>query len=234
MGSVYPTPFSGLLVHCVVIWYEVPCFGPTISVHVRFSALRPFLTQLCWLGDADLFFYFCASNWDQIRPTVSGNACTDSMETSVSSSVIEALSSSTICTLVRSLLKEWLTTGQRCHKLTSSQSKVPCGQLWPLHQATWHSKTCDVLCLEKTSQRPGEVFAKMPKVLGSSDFALHLHWKQTVTVVLLAVIFLSITLQWAKVVMVHFLLGPDSLCKKHQAWDSQKKEGIQANVFYQE
>ena len=41
---------------------------------------------------------------------------------------------------IKSLLKQWLTTGPWCHRLTS-QYDVPCGQLRPLRQAAQHNQT---------------------------------------------------------------------------------------------
>ena len=91
-------------------------------------------------------------------PTVSADPCRDSVETSISPSVRDAISLSSFHASVESLLKQWPTTRPRRHKLTS-RSETPCGQLRPLRLTTSH-ETCDVL---RPKKRVGEDFAKSRK-----------------------------------------------------------------------
>ena len=79
-------------------------------------------------------------------PTVSADPHRDSVETSISSSISDAISFSTFRISVKSLLKQWLMTGPRCHKLTGRLDAL-CDQLQSLRQATVH--TCDVFRLRK-------------------------------------------------------------------------------------
>ena len=113
----------------------------------RAMSLSGHVNQTLWQLKANLYFHSC--NWDQMGPMLSTDPRTDSVETSISFSVGDAISFSIFCTLIKTLLKQWLMTGLWCHKLTS-QSDAPCGQLRPLcqlHEATSHNKTSDVLRL---------------------------------------------------------------------------------------
>ena len=101
---------------------------------------------------------------------VSADARIDSVETSISSSVREALSFSTFRTSVGPLLKQWPTTGLRRHKLTS-QSDSPCRQLRPLRQATSYSKTCDVLRLGKDLASTSLSLSEVAKGTSPKHFA---------------------------------------------------------------
>ena len=95
-------------------------------------------------------------------PTVSADACTACVDTSISSSVSEALSFSTFHTHQMSLL-ETMTRPQR-RVLTSSCDvrRGQLGPLCPLHQATSRNKACSAFDREKTWQSGGRYFAKQP------------------------------------------------------------------------
>ena len=117
--------------------------------------------------------FFCniySCKWDQMGLKVSADARIDSVETSISSSVREALSFSTFRTSVGPLLKQWPTTGLRRHKLTS-QSDSPCRQLRPLRQATSYSKTCHVLRLGKDLASTSLSLSEVAKGTSPKHFA---------------------------------------------------------------
>ena len=88
--------------------------------------------MLWQLAEVHLFFHFCSCKWDQMGPRVSADPHTDTVQTSISSSVSDAISFATFPTSVKCLLKQQPMTEPWHHKLTI-QSDATCSQLRPLH-----------------------------------------------------------------------------------------------------
>ena len=110
--------------------------------------------------------------WDQMGPKVSTDSRTDSAWTSVSSSVTDAISFSTLHISVESLPQQWMTSGPWHHKLIIQLDAV-CGQLGPLcllHQATSHNKTCDVLQPRREFLQSWGSLLKLPKEIWREGF----------------------------------------------------------------
>ena len=106
--------------------------------------------MLQWFPEVHPYFYFYSCNWDQMGLSIRWSLQRFSRNFNLILSQW-AISVFIFCMSVKSLLKQWL-TGPQCHWLTS-QLDEPCGWLLPLHQATSHNKTCDVL-------QPRKDFAK--------------------------------------------------------------------------
>ena len=94
---------------------KVGPFGYADQMLQRFAFFCFFVTDflVCFFvtDDVPAFFlsFFC--NWGQMGPTVSDEPQRDSVETSVSSSISDAISFSTYGMTVKSYLKQWPTTG---------------------------------------------------------------------------------------------------------------------------